>query len=93
MEVSLTPEQQAVVQMAVRSGRYRSAEDAIRDAIARWEEDDRSRVETITAVDEGLADLEAGHFSDYTDSTLSELAAELKAEGRAFRATRGPTSA
>ena len=78
--------------MAVRSGRYRNAEDAIRDAIARWEEDERSRVETIAAIDEGLADLEAGRSSDYTDSTLSELAEELKAEGRAFRGARAPTS-
>jgi Arc/MetJ-type ribon-helix-helix transcriptional regulator len=79
--------------MAVRSGRYRNAEDAIRDAIARWEEDERSRVETIAATGEGLADLEAGRFSDYADSTLSQLVQELKTEGRAFRAARGPTSA
>ena len=73
MEVRLTPEQQAFVQMAVRSGRYRNAEDAIRDAIARWEEDARSRAETIAAVDAGLADLETGRFRDYSDSTLAQL--------------------
>jgi putative addiction module CopG family antidote len=93
MEVPLTPEQQAFVQMTVRSGRYRSAEDAIRDAITRWEEDERSRAETIAAVDEGFADLEADRFRDYTDSTLSQLAQELKTEARAFRAAKGPTSA
>lgn len=93
MEVRLTPEQQAFVQMTVRSGRYRNAEDAIRDAISRWEEDERSRAETMAAVDEGLADLETGRFRDYTDSTLSQLAQELKAEGRAFRATKQPPSA
>jgi hypothetical protein len=50
------------------------------------------RAETIAAVDEGLADLEMGRFSDYSDSTLAQLAQELKTEGRAFRAATGPTS-
>jgi putative addiction module CopG family antidote len=84
MEVRLTPEQQAFVQMAVKSGRYPSAEEAIRDAITRWEEDERSRAEMVAALDESANDLEAGRYRDYTDSTLSQLMQELKTESRAF---------
>jgi putative addiction module CopG family antidote len=93
MEVRLTPEQQAFVEIAVESGRYRNAEDAVRDAMTRWEEDERSRAETIAALEESAADLEAGRYRDYTDSTLSQLAQELKAEGRAYRATKKSTRA
>jgi len=80
MEVRLTPEQQAFV-----NGRYHSAEDAVRDAMTRWEEAERSRTEIVAAIDEGANDLETRAYRDYTDSTLSQLASELKTEGRAFR--------
>lgn len=81
------------MQIAVKSGRYQSAEEAIRDAITRWEEDERSRAEMVAALDESTDDLEASRYRDYTDSTLSLLTQELKTEGRAFRATKRPTSA
>jgi putative addiction module CopG family antidote len=67
MEVHFTPEQRVFVRLAVKSGRYRSAEDAVRDAILRWEEDERLRAE----------------------SSLPQLALELKSEGRAFAALKG----
>ena len=50
--------------------------------------DERSRAGTVAALDEAAADLEAGRYRDYTDATLSQLAQELKAEGRAYRATK-----
>ncbi|MGD1071385.1 MAG: type II toxin-antitoxin system ParD family antitoxin [Bryobacteraceae bacterium] len=90
MEVHLTPEQQAFVQLAVKSGRYRSAEDAVRDAMIRWEEDERMRAETIAALDEAEADLETGRYRDYSESDLPQLARELKSEGRAFRSAKLP---
>jgi hypothetical protein len=52
------------------------------------QQDERSRAETVAALDEAAADLEAGRYRDYTDATLSQLARELKAEGRAYRATK-----
>ena len=92
MEVRLTPEQQAFVQLAIKNGRYQSAEDAVRDAMTRWEEEERSRAEIVAAIDDGANDLETGAYRDYTDSTLSQLAQEIKTEGRAFRATMPPTN-
>ena len=88
MEVQFTIEQQAFLRQAIASGRYRTAEDAVRDALATWENRERARAERIASLDEAEADLVAGRFADYTDDTLPELAAELKREARAQRQQR-----
>jgi putative addiction module CopG family antidote len=85
MEVELTPDQEAFIQKAVASGRYATAEAAVRDAMARWEEGERARFELLASLDESEADLKAGHFTDYTDATLPSLAEELKLEARDMR--------
>jgi len=83
MEVHFTTDQEALIREAVASGRYQSAEEAVQDAMARWEERERARVETLAALDEAEADLETGRFADYSDEALDALARELKQEGRA----------
>jgi antitoxin ParD1/3/4 len=85
MEVQLTPDQEAFIRKVVASGRYPSVEDAVRDAMARWEEGERARLELLVALDEAEADLEAGRYTDYTDATLPKLAIELKREARELR--------
>lgn len=59
-------------------------------AMTRWEEEERWRTETAAAINEGADDLEAGRYRDYTDSTLPQLALELKPEGRALGAAKKP---
>ena len=54
----------------------------MRDALARWEADERARIDLIAALDEAEADLENGQYGDYTDETLPTLADELKREAR-----------
>ncbi len=85
MEVNLTPDQQAFVRQGIASGRYGSAEDAVKEALAAWEEAERVRLELVLALDEAEADLEAGRFSDYGNESLPALAEELKREARAAR--------
>jgi Arc/MetJ-type ribon-helix-helix transcriptional regulator len=85
MELHFTSEQEALIREAVASGRYRNAEEAVQDAMARWEERERARAETLAALDEAEADLESGRYSDYSDETLDGLAVELKREGRSQR--------
>ena len=87
MKVQVTADQEALIRQAVASGRYGSAEDVLRDAMARWEESERARVETLAALEEAEADLEPGRFTDYSEDALPELARELK---RAARARRQP---
>jgi hypothetical protein len=53
--------------------------------MARWEEGERARLELLAALDEAEADLAAGRYCDYTDTTLPRLAEELKRESRESR--------
>jgi putative addiction module CopG family antidote len=85
MEVNFTPNQEALLRQAVASGRYRTAEDAVRDAVARWEECECAREELLATLDEAEADVEAGRYADYTDETLPVLAGELKREARVLQ--------
>src|SRR5437667_7664441 len=85
MEVELTPDQEAFVKQAIESGRLKQREDAVREALLLWEERERSRTELLTALDEAEADLQAGHYADYTDEMLPALADGLKREGRLQR--------
>jgi len=85
MEVQLTPDQEAFVRKAVANGRYPNAEAAVLDAMARWEEGERARLELLAAIDEAEADLGAGHFIDCTDASLPRLADALKREARELR--------
>lgn len=82
MEVKLTPDQEALIQTAIASGRYPTAEAVVRDAIASWEERERSRFELLASLDEAEADLNAGRYTDYSDATLPKLGEELKRESR-----------
>ena len=82
MEIPISPEKEAFIKQAVASGRYRTAEDAVGDALERWEREERNRIELLASLDEGEADLEAGQYTDHTNATLSKLAADLKREAR-----------
>ena len=85
MEVHFTADQEAFIRQAIDSGRYQTADDAVRDAMARWEEDERARLGLLAAFDEAESDLETEDFVDYTDANLDSLAMELKREGRNIR--------
>ncbi|MDP9053976.1 MAG: type II toxin-antitoxin system ParD family antitoxin [Acidobacteriota bacterium] len=82
MQFEPTADQQAFIHRAIASGRYRSADEALQDAMARWEEDERRRVELLAAFDDAESDILAGHYTEYTDETLPRLADELKREAR-----------
>jgi putative addiction module CopG family antidote len=90
MKFEPTPDQQAFIHRAIASGRYRNAQEALRDAMARWEEDERRRIELLAAFDEAEADIDAGEYTDYTDDALPQLADELKREARAERDKQRP---
>jgi len=55
MNVELTPDQRAFVQRAIESGRFTRAEEAVREALALWEERERRRLEIVAMVDEAEA--------------------------------------
>lgn len=89
MEVKLTPDQEALIRQAIKTGRLHREEDAMQEALQLWEERERQRYEIVAALDEAEADLKAGQYTDYADEDLLELAAELKREARAARDREG----
>jgi putative addiction module CopG family antidote len=83
MEVNLTPDQIAFVRQAIESGRLQREEDAVKEALALWEERERKRAEILTAVDEAEASLARGEGRPITQESLQELADDVKRRGRA----------
>lgn len=83
MEVKLTPDQKAFVRDAIESGRLQREEDAVQEALALWEERERTRAEFLAAVDEADASLARGEGRIITQQSMLKLAAEVKQRGRA----------
>jgi putative addiction module CopG family antidote len=91
MEVTLTPDQQAFVRQAIESGRLHDAEDAVREALALWEERERKRAELLACIDEAEASLARGEGRMMDEESTRELAAEIKRRGRARLDAEKPT--
>ena len=83
MEVQLTSDQKAFVQRAVESGRLRSEEDAVQEALALWEEREHKRIEFLSTLDNARASLARGEGRVITEESMRELAAEVRERGRA----------
>jgi antitoxin ParD1/3/4 len=68
MNVHLTPELETLVQKKVKSGRYNSASEVVRDALRLFEERDRIRQlqlrEMRKKIDQGWTSLEQGEGVD-----------------------------
>lgn len=82
MEVDLTADQKAFIRQAIESGRFHSAEDAVREALSLWEERERRRAEILAAVDTAEVSLAQGEGRAVTQQSMRELANEVKQRGR-----------
>jgi len=89
MKISLTPELEAYIASKVRSGRYKSVSEVVREGLRLLEEQDqleqlrRERLRQL--IDEGRADLQAGRSVVLDEDEMRAI----KAEARAF-ASRHP---
>lgn len=86
MEVQLTADQKAFIRMAIQSGRMQREEDAIEEALAMWEERERTRAEILNALDRADASINRGESRVITAESMRELAEAVKQRGRARRA-------
>ena len=82
MNVELTPDQRALVKLAIESGRFSDEEQAVNEALALWEERERRRLETLAAIDDAEASLAAGEGRPITEESMKTLAEEIKERGR-----------
>jgi putative addiction module CopG family antidote len=79
MEVQLTPDQEAFVRQAIESGRLQREEDAVKEALSLWEEQERRRLEILVSVDKAEASLARGEGRRVaTETEARELAADVK---------------
>lgn len=83
MEVQLTSDQKAFVRRAIESGRLRTEQDAVREALALWEERERQRTEFLMTLDSARASIARGEGRVITEGSIRELADEVKERGRA----------
>ncbi len=83
MEIELTPEQASFVQPGVEQGRFRHAEDAVKDALALWERRERARIELIMSLDIAEREFDAGEGTTYTEGTAHKLADAVELRGLA----------
>jgi Arc/MetJ-type ribon-helix-helix transcriptional regulator len=83
MEIQLTPDQMAFARQAIVSGRLQAEEDVVHEALALWEERERTRIEILAAVDKAEASFARGEGRTITEQSMRELAGEVKKRGRA----------
>ena len=83
MDVEFSADQQAFVQRAIESGRLKSGEDAVREALALWEERERKRAEFLLSIEDARASLSRGEGRDLSADSVRELAMEVKERGKA----------
>jgi Arc/MetJ-type ribon-helix-helix transcriptional regulator len=83
VDIELTAEQSDVIRRAVDTGRAQNAKDAVQQALALWVERERRREEILAAIDQAEASLALGEGLVITQSSMRELAEDVKRRGRA----------
>ena len=87
----LTPDQEVFVRQAIESGRLAREEDAVKEALALWEERERARAEFLATLDEAEASLARGEGRVITQESMRQLAEEVHQRGLARLAADKPT--
>ena len=83
MNVHLTPELEQLVQSKVKTGRYNSASEVMREALRLMEERDLAKAEIRKKIAAGMESLRQGKGTDgdeFFDQMEAELDEEIRAE-------------
>ena len=81
MEVELTPDQEAFVRQAIRTGRIQRAEDAVTEALLLWEERELLRSEFLASLDDAKASIARGEGIPITQASMRSLADDVNRRG------------
>ncbi len=92
MDIALTPDQEAFVRQAIKTGRIERAEDVVTEALLLWEERELVRAEFVASLDRAKASLARGEGRVITRDSMQTLAEEAKQRLRARLAVE-PSSA
>lgn len=81
MNITLRPEQEALIHAKLQSGQYQTVDDVIQAALDLLDEQDKAYeewvIETRAKVDEGIASLERGEGID-GETFVNQLLSKLK---------------
>lgn len=81
MNITLKPEQEALIHSKLQSGQYQTVDDVIQAALDLLDEQDKAYeqwvIETRAKVDEGIASLERGEGID-GETFVNQLLSKLK---------------
>jgi antitoxin ParD1/3/4 len=93
MNISLTPQLEKLVQERVKSGRYTSASEVIREALRLLESHDRAvergLVQLHADVDAGLRQLDEGRASPFDSQAVERIKQSGRARLKDIKAARG----
>lgn len=92
MNVDLTSDQEAFIRQAIETGRFRTAEEAVKDALRLWEERERQRAQFLATLDEAQTSLARGEGRIIIQKSMRELADDVQQRGRARLAGEQPAS-
>jgi antitoxin ParD1/3/4 len=86
MNVSLTPQLEGLIDRKVKSGRYGSASEVVREALRLLEERDAMQAAKLKQLQQdvrtGVSEIESGKGTRVRSSELGKLASDVKAAGR-----------
>ena len=83
MNVELSADQKAFIRRAIETGRLHSEQEAVREALALWEDRERQRAEFLLTLEDARAALARGDGRLITEQSVRQLAEEAKERGRA----------
>lgn len=83
MEVLLTSDQKAFARRAIESGRLRTEQEAVEEALALWEGRERQRMTFLLTLHDAKASVADGEGWIITEESMRDLASEVKERGRA----------
>ena len=93
MNISLTPQLEKLVQERVKSGRYTSASEVIREALRLMESHDRAvdrgLVQLHTEVAAGLRELDEGKASPFDADAVERIKQSGRARLQEIKAAKG----
>ena len=81
MQFELTPEQSSFVDLGIREGRFTNTEEAMRNALALWEQRERERMRLLASLEMADASLDAGKGEIYDTDDLSALVESIRQRG------------
>ena len=82
MNISLTPELKQLVIDKVKTGKYQTASDVVREGLHHLNERDRLLESLQRDVRAGFEAIERGDFSEFDESNIKDLSDRVNARGR-----------